>query len=160
MKPNATLALPCGSDSVARFYDDTAEGGGYVKHALVDTVKYSHGYFVARSYYEGDDWLFVSKRYCSTLDLFGPVVFNPAKTRFASVGNDNEAGFSANGTQILSESDGSVSLDLQDKMSEYGATAWRWKDDSTFTMDIKKPSGSEKKRTYALREGTWQIRNE
>jgi hypothetical protein len=153
------LELKCGKDSAVMLYDDTSDTDRFVRHKLVDTLRTEMGYFVERYFYEGFDWILVSKAFCSTTELFGSVTYNPSKTAFASVSNDNEASFAENGVQIISFENGFPSIELQDKMTTYAGIAWSWSDDSTFSMDIKNLDGKQKKRSYEFREGTWLIRN-
>lgn len=156
----SALEMRCEEDSIIRLANDTSDSDRYVIYKLIDSIPYSAGYFVMRQFYEGMDWIFISKETCTLTPLFGPVLFNPSKSMFASVFNDNEAGYSANGVQIVSVEFGNTSIELQDKMGSYGGVQWFWVDDSTFSMKIMDLNGHQKNRTYSFREGTWLIKNE
>jgi hypothetical protein len=155
------VTLPCGKDSAVKLYDDTTgEGDGYLRHHLIDSIPYEAGYFLERYYYEGYDWLFVSKEYCNQIDLYGPVHFNPSRTMFASVSNDYAAGFSANGVQMFARRDGFLNKELQDDIHAFGEFAFAWTDDSTFALRITPGNGTDttvKNRMYELRDDDWQI---
>lgn len=155
------VKLACGKDSAVAFYDDTAgDDANYARHRRVDSVFSDSGYFVQRSFYEGGDWLFVSKRSCAELVLYGRPIFNPARIRFASVNEDLEGGFMANGVQIVSLEAAIPQVKLEDKLDGWGPYAGAWPDDSTFVADLEDGEGHRRQRTYALRGGTWSIRDE
>ncbi|MBW8888449.1 MAG: hypothetical protein JF616_11895 [Fibrobacteres bacterium] len=161
--PAGTLAvkLLCGKDSSVAFYDDTAgDDANYVRNRRADSVFSDSGYFVERTFYEGGDWVYVSKRNCAELMLYGRPVINPARTRFASVNEDLEAGFMANGVQIVSLEAGLPQVKLEDKLDGWGPYSGAWTDDSTFVADLEDGEGHRRPRTYALRGGTWAIRED
>jgi hypothetical protein len=161
VKGTLALTLPCGKDSAVSLFDDTSgDDESYVRHARMDSVFSDSGYFVARTYYEGGDWLFVSKRTCAQLPLYGRALFNPSRTRFAAINEDLEAGFMANGVQIVSLVSGSPRAEVEDKQEAWGPRSGAWADDSTFVADLEDAEGHRKKRTYALRGGSWSMRDE
>lgn len=156
-----SVKLPCGKDSAVAFYDDTAgDDANYVQYRRADSVFSDSGSFVERTFYEGGDWLFVSKRNCAELILYGRPIFNPGRTRFASINEDLEAGFMANGVQIVSLEAGAPQVKLEDKMEGWGPHTGAWTDDSTFVADLEDGEGHRRPRTYALRGGIWAIRGE
>ena len=155
------LKLPCGKDSALALYNDTSgDDANYIKHKRVDSVFSDSGYFVERSFYEGGDWLFISKRTCAELVLYGRPIFNSARTRFASISEDLEAGFMANGVQIISLETGTPQVKLEDKQDAWGPRGGTWTDDSTFVADMTDAEGHHRMRTYALRKGTWSAQDE
>lgn len=160
-KGTLALTLPCGKDTSVALYDDTSgDDAGYVRHRRVDSVFSDSGYFVERTYYEGGDWLFVAKRNCAQQILYGRPIFNPARTRFASVNEDLDAGFTANGVQMVSLEAGIPQVKLEDKMDAWGPRSGAWTDDSTFVADLRDADGHAGKRVYMLRGGAWSIRDE
>jgi hypothetical protein len=153
--------LSCGKDSSVALYDDTAaEGDDYVRHRRIDSLPTPYGYFVERAFYEGGDWLFISKTTCAQLTLFGPVRFNPSRTRFAAVSEDPEAGFSANGVQIVSLESGIPEMKLVDRMDVWGPRSGAWADDSTFAAELVDIQGMRQRRIYGARAGSWSFRDE
>jgi len=155
------LKLPCGKDSALALYNDTSgDDANYVRHKRVDSVFSDSGYFIERSFYEGGDWLFISKRTCAQQVLYGRPIFNPARTRFASISEDLEAGFIANGVQIISLESGTPQVKLEDKQDAWGPRGGAWKDDSTFVADLTDAEGHHRMRTYAMRKGAWSAQDE
>lgn len=153
--------LPCGKDGSVALYDDTAAAGDdYVRHRRIDSLPSPYGYFVERTFYEGADWLFISKTTCAQMSLFGPALFNPSRTRFAALSEDPEAGFSANGVQIVSLESGVPELKLADRMDVWGPHSGAWSDDSTFVAELVDIQGQRQRRLYGLRAGSWSFRDE
>jgi hypothetical protein len=153
--------LPCGKDSSVALYDDTvSDGDDYVRHKRIDSLASGYGYFVERTFYEGGDWLFISKATCAQTSLFGAVRFNPSHTRFAALSEDPEAGFSANGVQIVSLESGVPEMQLVDRMDVWGPHAGSWTDDSTFVAELVDIQGLRQRRIYGLRAGAWAFRDE
>jgi hypothetical protein len=156
-----SVKAPCGKDSAVALYDDTAgDDANYVQYRRADSVFSDSGAFVQRTFYEGGDWLFISKRNCAELILYGRPIFNPARTRFASINEDLEAGFMANGVQIVSLETGVPQVVLEDKLDGWGPRSGAWADDSTFVADLEDGEGHRRARTYALGGGIWAARDE
>lgn len=152
--------LPCGQDSSVALYDDTSgDGDDYVRHRKIDSLTGAYGYFVERTFYEGGDWLFISKSTCARMSLFGAVRFNPSRTRFAAVSEDLEAAFSANGVQIVSLESGNPEVKLADDMDVWGPQSGAWTDDSTFVAELVDIHGQRRRRTYGLRAGAWAFQD-
>ena len=161
VKGSLAMMLSCGKDTAVALYDDTSgDDDGYVRHRRVDSVFSDSGYFVERTYYEGGDWLFVSKRTCAQAVLFGHPLFNPSRTRFAAVNEDLDAAFTANGVQIVTLEKGMPQVGVEDKMDAWGPRAGAWTDDSTFAAELEDMQGHRRKRIYALRGGAWSMRDE
>jgi hypothetical protein len=153
--------LPCGKDSAVALYDDTAAAGDdYVRHRRVDSLPTPYGYFVERTFYEGNDWLFVSKATCAQLSLFGAARFNPSRTRFAALSEDPESGFTANGVQIVALESGVPEMKLVDDMDVWGPRSGEWLDDSTFAAELVDIHGQRQRRVYGTRAGAWSFRDE
>jgi hypothetical protein len=161
-KPGQTkIDFPCGKDSVLALYDDTAaDGEGFVRHKRIDSLASRYGYFVERTFYEGDDWLFISKASCAQVSLFGPVRFNPSGTRFAALREDPGSSFSANGVQIVSLESGLPEMKLADMMDVWSPHSGAWTDDSTFVAELVDIEGARQRRVYGLRAGAWSFRDE
>lgn len=150
------LTLPCGKDSAVSLYDDTTEAfSEYVRHRRVDSVFSDSGYFLERTYYEGGDWLYVSKPDCARLALYGPPIFNPSRTRFATLHFGLDVSYSSNGVQIVSLESRPASETLDDTSTAWGPVSGSWTDDSTFVAGLGDLEGRRGRRTYALRNGTW-----
>jgi hypothetical protein len=153
--------LACGKDSAVALYDDTSgDGDEYVRHKLIDSLPPKYGYFVERTFYEGGDWLFISKSTCAQTSLFGEARFNPSHTRFAAVSEDLDAAFMANGIQIVSRESGIPEMKLIDRMEVWGPHSGAWADDSTFVAELENIQGLRQRRIYGLRAGAWAFRDE
>jgi hypothetical protein len=91
------FSLACGKDSLKVFHDDTTDYANGVAHLLREEFDFPAGYFIERIFNGRGDWLFVSRTSCAEIPLFGAVVFNPSRTRFAALGQDNAAGIGEKG---------------------------------------------------------------
>jgi hypothetical protein len=162
--PNQYFAysINCENDSLRVFYNDSSEGDNHVYYKQHKEFDSEYGYFFERAFYEGGDWIFVSKMTCFEIDLFGEVILNPSKKKFASIGQDNAAGYSENGVQIFSFSHeyGNVKKEIEDTLSiagksQYGPSQWHWKNDSTFSVLLMDLDNNSMRREYNYGDGKW-----
>lgn len=160
------FALKCGKDSLRFFYDDSSDGVTSISHILHDEIPYPHGYFIERKFYEGGDWLFISKRTCADSRLFGPIALNPSGSKFASVGQDNVMETGENGVQIISNplDYDFIQIELEDRISigdgsQYGPSEWRWINDSVFVVSLLDVHDNKLVREYRSENGMWTIKN-
>lgn len=162
------FGLACGKDSVRDYYDDTTDLEKGVSHLLHAEIDFPAGYFIERNFNGRGDWLFVSKTTCAEIPLFGAVVFNSSRTRFAAIGQDDVAGIGRNGVQIVAShaEAGMVELEWEDRVqtaadSQFGPADWKWEDDSTFSVERRNLDNHRFLRVYRReRGGRWTVHDQ
>jgi hypothetical protein len=161
------FTVACGEGRNRAFLDDTADALGGWTHQLHGELDYPLGAFVETNGLEGEKWIFLSRKDCSEIPLLGEVVFNPSRTRFASIGHDNVWDHGTNGVQILaSRADSGIvvweylDLLIEDSADLMGPTRWAWDDDSTLVVTLRDLEDHRVRREYRYAQEAWTRHDE
>ncbi|HEV2150444.1 MAG TPA: hypothetical protein VGR37_23795 [Longimicrobiaceae bacterium] len=134
--------------------DDRTEGARTVLHRYAGWIPEIGHHLVQLSFYEGGGWLLVDGETTNQVQVLGPPVVAPDRSRFAATSVDLEAGYDPNGIQVWSMAQGFPRLEWGvDGGSTWGASDAAWIDANTveFTRHVNTTGDPEQTRTIRTR---------